>query len=217
MIKQYGADSVRWFILSDSPPEKDVQWSNTGVVSANKFLQKIWNLNILISKRKDVEINKSHEAKFIFEVSSFINKIDLAIKNFRFNVAIANFYEIYNLFRDSVELKISNKIIKNKIIDIMKLSIPFIPHLANECLEIHNCKINDNWPEIKKNLKEKVKMAIQINGKTRDVINIDKDIEQDVVNNLVLKESKAEKYVKNKKINKTIFVKNRIINYIITN
>ena len=163
-----------------------------------------------------MEINKSHEAKFIFEVSSFINKIDLAIKNFRFNVAIANFYEIYNLFRDSVELKISNKIIKNKIIDIMKLSIPFIPHLANECLEIHNCKINDNWPEIKKNLKEKVKMAIQINGKTRDVINIDKDIEQDVVNNLVLKESKAEKYVKNKNIKKTIFVKNRIINYIIT-
>ena len=121
MINQYGADSVRWFILSDSPPEKDVQWSNIGVVSANKFLQKIWNLNILVSKRKDVEINKSEEEKFIFEVSSFINKIDLAIKNFRFNVAIANFYEIYNLFRDSVELKISNKIIKNKIIDIMKL------------------------------------------------------------------------------------------------
>ena len=60
-------------------------------------------------------------------------------------------------------------------------------------------------------------MAIQINGKTRDVINVDKDIEQDVVNNLVLKESKAEKYVKNKNIKKTIFVKNKIINYIITN
>ena len=99
----------------------------------------------------------------------------------------------------------------------MKLLVPFTPHLANECLEIHNCKINDNWPEIKKNLKEKVKMAIQINGKTRDIINIDKDIEQDVVNNLVLKESKAEKYVKNKNIKKIIFVKNKIINYIITN
>ena len=217
MIKQYGADSVRWFILSDSPPEKDVQWSNTGVVSANKFLQKIWNLNILISKRKDIKINKSQEVQFISEVSSFINKIDLAIKNFRFNVAIANFYEIYNLFRDSVELNICNKIIKKNIIDIMKLLIPFTPHLANECLEIHNCKITDNWPEIKENFKEKVNMAIQINGKTRDVINIDKDIEQDVVNNLVLKESKAEKYVKNKNIKKTIFVKNRIINYIITN
>ena len=217
MIKQYGADSVRWFILSDSPPEKDVQWSNTGVVSANKFLQKIWNLNILISKRKDIKINKSQEVQFISEVSSFINKIDLAIKNFRFNVAIAHFYEIYNLCRNSVELNISNVIIKKNIIDIMKLLIPFTPHLANECLEIHNCKITDNWPEVRENLKEKVNMAIKINGKTRDVINIDKDIEQDVVNNLVLKHSKAEKYVKNKNIKKTIFVKNRIINYIITN
>ena len=53
MINQYGADAVRWFILSDSPPEKDVQWSDTGVSSANKFLQKIWNLNHLISIKKE--------------------------------------------------------------------------------------------------------------------------------------------------------------------
>ena len=55
MIKKYGADSVRWFILSDSPPEKDIQWSDTGVASSNKFLQKIWNLNniILIEKKKN--------------------------------------------------------------------------------------------------------------------------------------------------------------------
>ena len=58
MINQYGADAVRWFILSDSPPEKDVQWSDTGVASANKFLQKIWNLNFQISKRKEKKIDK---------------------------------------------------------------------------------------------------------------------------------------------------------------
>ena len=57
MINQYGADAVRWFILSDSPPEKDVQWSDTGVSSSNKFLQKIWNLNHLIFKKKE-KINK---------------------------------------------------------------------------------------------------------------------------------------------------------------
>ena len=64
MITLYGADSVRWFILSDSPPEKDVQWSDTGVVSANKFLQKIWNLNYLVSIRKDRKSNKEFEKKF---------------------------------------------------------------------------------------------------------------------------------------------------------
>ena len=53
MINQYGADAVRWFILSDSPPEKDVQWSDTGVVSANKFLQRIWDLSVSIKNRAD--------------------------------------------------------------------------------------------------------------------------------------------------------------------
>ena len=57
MINSYGADAIRWFILSDSPPEKDVQWTDSGVVSANKFLQKIWNLNHLISKREEKDIN----------------------------------------------------------------------------------------------------------------------------------------------------------------
>ena len=58
MINQYGADAVRWFILSDSPPEKDVQWSDAGVASANKFLQKIWNLNHLITNRKEKKLTK---------------------------------------------------------------------------------------------------------------------------------------------------------------
>ena len=58
MIKKYGADAVRWFILSDSPPEKDIQWSDTGVASSNKFLQKIWNLNFSIINRKKKKINK---------------------------------------------------------------------------------------------------------------------------------------------------------------
>ena len=65
MIEQYGADSVRWFILSDSPPEKDVQWSDRGVASANKFLQKIWNLNFIIHSNKEKKININREKKLI--------------------------------------------------------------------------------------------------------------------------------------------------------
>ena len=63
MINQYGADAVRWFILSDSPPEKDVQWSATGVAAANKFLQKIWDLNHQISSRGEKNLNKEDDAK----------------------------------------------------------------------------------------------------------------------------------------------------------
>ena len=76
MINQYGADAVRWFILSDSPPEKDVQWSDTGVLSANKFLQKIWNINFIISKRKDQKGNAKIEEKFEAIIQSYASKID---------------------------------------------------------------------------------------------------------------------------------------------
>ena len=80
MINNYGADAVRWFILSDSPPEKDVQWSDTGVDSANKFLQRIWNLNFSISKRKDVKGDKVIENNITLEINEFVNKIDESIK-----------------------------------------------------------------------------------------------------------------------------------------
>ena len=104
MIKQYGADAVRWFILSDSPPEKDVQWSNTGVSSANKFLQKIWNLNQSILNRKDMKTDTKIEKKFNLEINNYLSKIDNTLKNFRFNVSIAHFYEVYNLFKNYMEI-----------------------------------------------------------------------------------------------------------------
>ena len=71
MINHYGADSVRWFILSDSPPEKDIQWSDTGVSSANKFLQKIWNLNVQISKMDDKKNNADSNNNFASEINSY--------------------------------------------------------------------------------------------------------------------------------------------------
>ena len=72
MIKQYGADAVRWFILSDSPPEKDIQWSDVGVAAANKFLQKIWNLNYSISKNEDSLSDKKFEKEFEEKINTYI-------------------------------------------------------------------------------------------------------------------------------------------------
>ena len=217
MIVQYGADSVRWFILSDSPPEKDVQWSDTGVVSANKFLQRIWDLNFTVSQRKEVRVDKDLEDKFISEINNFLYKIDSSIKNFRFNVSIAHFYEVYKILRKFCESQISNKILKENVVKIMKLMIPFVPHLAHECLEMHNCNSINVWPEInQKNLLEKINLAVQINGKTRDIINIKKDSEKKDIYQAIIDHSKAKKYIEDKKILKTIFVKNKIINYIIS-
>ena len=214
MINLYGADAVRWFILSDSPPEKDVQWSNVGVSSSNKFLQKIWNLNISIFNRKKNDMNKNDEEKFIKETDNYVSKIDIAINNFRFNVAIAHFYELYNYFRDKIDSKIGNKVLKESVIKFMKLMIPFTPHLAYECLELLKCDTFNKWPDVNKNLQLEIKFAIQINGKTRDIIAIEKDTLENEINDIIKDNFKIKKYFENQKVIKTIFVKNKIINYI---
>ena len=99
----------------------------------------------------------------------------------------------------------------------MILTVPFIPHLSNECLELLNCKEKDLWPKIGKNIIEDITMPIQINGKTRDIIKIKKDETANEIKEKILSNSKAKKYIIDKKIIKTIFVKNKIINYIIKN
>ncbi len=217
MIKQFGADAVRWFILSDSPPEKDIQWSDSGVVSANKFLQKIWNLNKSILDKKKSNSDAKEQEKFELKVDMCVDKIDKAISNFHLNVAIAQFYELYKHFNEAIKIEINSEILTKNLIKFMNIMIPFTPHLAFECLTNLNCEKTNNWPDINKKLlsNAKINMVIQVNGKTRDVINIDKDLKESELKNLITKSSKAKKYINDKEIIKTIHIKNKIINYII--
>jgi leucyl-tRNA synthetase len=216
MISQFGADSVRWFILSDSPPEKDIQWSDSGVLSANKFLQKIWNMNFLILNRKKQKTSKDNLDTFFNDgVNNFVQKIDTSINDFKFNVSIAHFYEVYKFFKDHLDKDISNLNLKENFIKILKLMIPFIPHLAHECLDKLKCNSVKEWPKIEKNIVNEIKLAVQIDGKTRDIILVKHDLNEEEIKQIILNQSKAKKYITNKKIIKTIFVKNKIINYII--
>ena len=216
MIKNYGADAVRWFILSDSPPDKDIQWSATGVEAANKFLQKIWNFNYLVSIRENVQSDKVIEDKLFAEINSFVIKIDEAISQFRFNVSIAYFYQVYKILKSYYETKISNDVLMTNIIKIMKLMKPLTPHLSSECLSLLKCKTIDKWPEFdRKNMINEVKLAVQICGKTRDIILVKKDLNENEINEYILKFSKAKKHIEKGEIQKTIFVKNKIINYIV--
>ena len=219
MINNYGADAVRWFILSDSPPEKDVQWSDNGVVSASKFLQKIWNLNQLIKNQKEIKgQKKSDEKEFELKIDVYVNKINDALNNFQFNVAIAQFYEVYRFLNESLKNNLGNEILINNLIKIMKLMVPFTPHLAHECLLELNCKSTNIWPKTDKKTLENINinMVIQVNGKTRDVLNIKKNSSEIEINEMTKSSPKINKYLLNKKITKTIFIKNKIINYIIT-
>ncbi len=215
IIEKYGVDAVRWFILSDSPPEKDIQWSDTGVAASNKFLQKIWNLSLSIINRNERKADQIDEDKLTNEIEILSNKIDKSIKNFKFNVAIAHFYEAYNLLNHNLSLALSNKSLVDNITKIIKLLLPFTPHIANEILDQLKCTSKDKWPSIKKDFLDQIKFAVQVNGKTRDIITIKKNLKKDKIENIIQKGSKANKFIKDKKTIKTIFVENKIINYIV--
>ena len=174
----------------------------------------IWNLNVSIFNRKINDINKNDEEDFIKEINNYVSKIDIAINNFKFNVAIAQFYELFNYFKNKIDSRIGNKVLKESIIKFMKLMIPFTPHLAYECLELFKCETYNKWPKVSKDLHEEIKFAIQVNGKTRDIISIKKDTLEKEIGGIIKDNSKINKYFKNQKIIKTIFVKNKIINYI---
>ncbi len=215
MIQIYGADAVRLFILSDSPPEKDIQWSESGMSSAFKFIQKFWLLNDQINKLiKKEKVNSKKEIEFFTNQS--IDKINFALEKFRYNVIIAVFHEIYSYLKKIVE---ENKNYENLQINFEKILVvmlPVIPHIASECLSKLGLK-KMHWPQVdQKYLKSDEKIiVIQINGKKRNTIKLIDEIKENDLLEKIKEMKLVDKYIDNKKIIKTIYVKNRLINIII--
>ena len=219
MIKIYGADAVRWFILSDSPPERDVQWSTEGVSAAHKFIQRIWNLNNKIISHKLKNSDSNNEKKFLAKFNDYLFKISDLIKKFQLNVAIAKIHELANLFEEGLNKKLSKKNLCESQIKFMKIMLPFTPHLACECLsklEGKNFYENISWPKGNKSLlnDQEITLVVQINGKKRGLFITKKDLSEKDALVEAKKIENIRKNLKDKKIIKNIFVKNKIINFI---
>ena len=216
MIENYGADAVRLFILSDSPPEKDIQWSEQGMVASYKFINKFWSLHKKILISKDISSDTFDES-----IEQFTNKIllkmNVSLNKFSYNVIVANLHEIYSFFNKMIESKIINNNLINSYIKILTMMLPITPHLANECLsEITNDK-KFYWPEINKKYLEnnKYNIVIQINGKKRGLILIENNISKDDLIEKIKKESEINKFLNGKNIIKSIYIENKLINLII--
>jgi leucyl-tRNA synthetase len=217
IIKNYGADSVRLFILSDSPPEKDVQWSDEGMNSSFKFLQKLWVLNQKIINEIKNDNSKNLNDNLEKITNKFIKNVENNIENFSYNKIIANIHEMYT----NLNKEINNKYSKNQLIEnyqkILITMNPIIPHFTNECLEIIN--INDDifWPKINNKVlvEDKKKFIVQINGKTRGVIELNKDTNENEVVLSIKNNQTLKKYIVDKEIRKKIFIPNKLINIII--
>ena len=220
IIKNYGSDAVRLFIVSDSPPEKDIQWSEEGISSCYKFIQKLWTLhkNILkkIHSQNQTQADNENLERF---TNQFIEKVTSNLEKFRYNVIIANIYEMYNFLSKEIDKKHNIKLLEENYIKILKTIMPFVPHYSSECLnELSINPIEEvNWPKVNKILlmSKTVNIVVQINGKKRDVINLQNNISESEVINVVLKNDKLQNFLKGKEIKKKIFIQNRLINLII--
>jgi leucyl-tRNA synthetase len=217
IIKDYGADSVRLFILSDSPPEKDVQWSDEGIKSSYKFIQKLWVLNqkIIEEIKADHPSNSNDDLEKI--TNKFIKEVTQNIENFAYNKIIANFHEIYS----SLNKVILNKNEKKKLVENYKKILitisPVIPHFSNECIKMLNINEKILWPKINEKflIEENIKFIIQINGKTKKIIISKKDTNENLLLEKIMNDNKLKEFIKNKNIQKKIFIPNKLINILI--
>ena len=219
IIQDYGADAVRLFILSDSPPEKDVQWSEEGIISSSKFIQKLWTLHNKIN----LQIKENHkidsEKNLLKFTNQFIKKITYNLNNFNYNVIIANLHEMHSFLSKEMENNYcSNTLIENYK-KILITIMPIIPHFSNECLKSLNLDVNNHftWPQYDETLlvEDSVNIVIQINGKKRGLIKAKKNISETQLLEVIQKEKNVYKYLNNQEIKKQIFVQDRLINFII--
>ena len=218
IINSYGADSVRLFIISDSPPEKDVQWSEQGMNASYKFIQKLWDLHLKVKSK----INEKNNSDIDIEITKFthllVDKINNNLDKFNYNVIVANMYETYNFLIKKINMPLNGEKLKENYIKILSSFSPIIPHFTSECFEDINLKTFQEWPVINKKLLEKttVQFVIQINGKKRGSIEVNKDILEKEMIEKVKSENSLKKLFAGKNIDKIFFVKNRLINFLIS-
>ena len=217
MIENYGADAVRFFILSDSPPEKDVQWSEQGMTASYKFVQKFWLLHQKILDKINISSENQKQNSDI-ELDKFtaqlINRLNSHLTKFNYNVIIANMHETYNYLSKFLENDVSKNNLKENYKKILTVFSPILPHIIFECLESLNCEVFQTWPDIDKKLLEveNIEFVIQINGKKKAILSATKDIDEKTLMDQIKKDVKMGKIFEEKEINKVFFVKNRLIN-----
>ncbi|MAK12191.1 MAG: leucine--tRNA ligase [Candidatus Pelagibacter sp.] len=222
VINLYGADAVRWFMLSDSPPERDIQWSNDGISGSYKFIQKIWAISEMIqSIDKKYKLNKSEIYSIKKSINKLIKEITYNVENFHFNVAVARFYEFINylskmLHENKAEIVLFKKIFK----DFLILIYPFTPHIASECWEKnygHPDISIAKWPYYDEKFirEEKINLVIQINGKKRSLLQTETDQNEDLIFRKCLELESVKKSIIDKNIIKKIYVKNKLVNIVV--
>ena len=223
VIKKYGADTARMFILFKAPPEKDLEWGDSDVEGQYRFLCRIWKLfldysNNDISHEAD-KLKKENESSLLKSINIAIKEISNDIKNNQFNTAISELMKFYNSISSNLN-HVNKDLRREALMKFCILLAPFAPHISDEIWHlIGNSKSVhlEKWPVFDEDaLKENsYELVIQINGKVRDKINVEINISDDEIKEKTLIRPNVKKWIDNKTIRKIIIVKGRIINIVV--
>ena len=224
IIEDFGADTARFFVLSDSPPNRDMEWSDSGVEGSWRFLNKLWKFVKNLPNKNNLNklpTNISTQNKELLSVMyATIKDVTKAIEDFHFNIAVA---QIRNLFNVVSTHKIDNdddaKVVLFVINRLLVLINPMVPHIAEELwynLGNKNSISNESWPKVDLSYikKSNVKIPVQVNGKVRAVVEVPIDLDENDIEEIALKEENVLKFL-NKKPKKVIIIPNRVVNFVI--
>jgi leucyl-tRNA synthetase len=224
IVARYGADTARWFMLSDSPPERDVQWTQEGIEGAWRFVQRVWRLvNEFAENAADTqsgEVGQDGEAVYRATQRAIVD-VTQDLEALAFNRAVARLYELTNILSGFKPANASEQAtLRDGLACLVQLFAPMMPHLAESC---HNLLGGDGllastpWPSPDESVlvEDSVTLPVQINGKKRAEINVPKDADKDMIEQLALAEPQVEKFIDGQTIRKVIIVPGRIVNLVI--
>lgn len=225
IVEQYGADAVRWFILSDSPPERDLLWSESGIEGAWRFTNRLWRLvqeNIeLLGAVRPEATEYSASAHALRQLThKAIDGVTRDIEAFHINKSVARIYELANALGSRPEGEGAEAALLEATEAIVRLSAPMMPHLAEElwaALGHQTLLAREPWPEAEPALlsDEMITMAVQVAGKMKDTISVEVDADRETVESMALDCFKVKKAIGDRQVRKVIVVPNRIVNIVV--
>ena len=219
ILSSYGADAARLFILSDSPPERDLEWTEAGIQGAWKYINRLWRLinGVDFSALRATGTDANASMAMRRKIHTAIFEMTRDLDQFHFNKAVARFRELSNALES---FNGDGKVLREGLETLVRLISPVMPHLAEELwaeLGHKTMVVDEQWPVADESLLDSavVKMAIQVNGKLRVVIEMQKDIDKGDAEKLALGHELVQKAMDGKPPKKVIVVPNRIVNVVV--
>lgn len=212
IVDQYGADAVRWFMLSDSPPERDLEWSENGIEGAWRFVQRLWRLFDALGEGASGE---SADATLDRKLHQTIAGVAADVEALSFNKAVAKLYELVNAIEKAAPSASRDAAVRT----LVQLVAPMVPHIAEEAWALlggGGLVADAPWPAVDPALlvEDEVTVAIQVNGKLRDTLTLPKGLAREDVEAAALANDKVARLLEGRVPRKVIVVPDRLVNVV---